>query len=115
MTLILTIHVLLALALVGIILIQRSEGGLGSGFGGGGDFMAPRGAANLLTRATAILAAAFIGVSLLITTMVEDRRDRESIIDELTPGEEAPPPEVAPVETLPTNNSSPVNSPPIEE
>ena len=53
----LVIHLLIASALVGMVLIQRSEGGaLGMG-GGGGGFMTGRGAANLLTRITAGLAA----------------------------------------------------------
>ena len=106
-----TIHVLVALVLIGIILLQRSEGGLGSGFGGGGDFLSPRGTANLLTRATAILALMFIATSLVITTMVEDRRERGSIIDdaeEEAPLSTEPPPTVepiTPVETAPVEQS----------
>ena len=59
---ILVIHLLIAAALVGVVLIQRSEGGgLGIGGGGGsGGFMSTRGTANLLTRTTAILAGAFM-------------------------------------------------------
>lgn len=110
-----TIHVLLALALIGIILLQRSEGGLGSGFGGGSDFLSPRGTANLLTRTTAILAAGFIVTSLLITMIVEDRRDRGSIIDELGIEETASPPQsVDPVTTAPVT-TAPVTTAPIEE
>jgi preprotein translocase subunit SecG len=57
-TIILILHLMVAVALVGLVLVQRSEGGaLGIG-GGGGGFMTGRGAANLLTRMTAILAAA---------------------------------------------------------
>jgi protein translocase SecG subunit len=55
MTLLLVVHILLALALTGVILVQRSEGGA-LGIGGGGGFMTARGQANLLTRTTAILA-----------------------------------------------------------
>jgi len=62
-TLVLTVHILIALALIGVVLLQRSEGGgLGIGGGGGGaggGFMTARGTANLLTRVTAILAACF--------------------------------------------------------
>ena len=60
-TLVLTIHILIALALIGSVLLQRSEGGgLGIGGGGaGGGFMTARGTANLMTRVTAILAASF--------------------------------------------------------
>lgn len=67
-TVIIVIHLMVVLALVGVILIQRSEGG-GLGIGGGSGFMTARGAANALTRATAILAAAFfvtaLGLSIL--------------------------------------------------
>ena len=58
-TLVLTIHILIALGLVITVLLQRSEGGgLGIG-GGGGGFMTARGTANLLTRLTTILAVGF--------------------------------------------------------
>jgi preprotein translocase subunit SecG len=70
-TVLLVIHLMIAAALVGVVLLQRSEGGaLGIG-GGGGGFMTGRGAANLLTRATAVLAGLFfltsIGLTLLAT------------------------------------------------
>ena len=60
-TLVLTIHILIALGLVITVLLQRSEGGgLGIGGGGaGGGFMTARGTANLLTRLTTILAVGF--------------------------------------------------------
>ena len=62
----LIIHVLIAAALTGVILMQRSEGGaLGIGGGGPGGMMSGRGAANLLTRVTMILGALFIGNSIL--------------------------------------------------
>jgi len=69
----LVIHLILALALIGVILIQRSEGGalgIGGGGGGGGGmsgFMTGRATANLLTRATAILAAGFFLTSMALT------------------------------------------------
>ena len=64
-TVLLVIQILIAIALVGVILIQRSEGG-GLGIGGGtaGGFMTTRGTANLLTRATAIMAGLFFLTSL---------------------------------------------------
>jgi preprotein translocase subunit SecG len=56
----LTVQIVLCLALIGVILLQRSEGGaLGMGGGGGGGFMTARGAGDLLTRTTAILATLF--------------------------------------------------------
>ena len=65
-TVIIVIHLMVVLALVGVVLLQRSEGG-GLGIGGGSGFMTARGASNALTRATAILAAAFFATSLLLT------------------------------------------------
>src|SRR5215510_12664691 len=68
-TVLLVSHIMIALALIGVVLLQRSEGGaLGIG-GGGGGFMTGRGAANLLTRVTAGLAAAFFVTSLLLSLM----------------------------------------------
>src|SRR5262245_40329829 len=65
----LVIHLMVASALVAVVLWQRSEGGaLGIG-GGGGGFLTGRGQANLLTRATAALAAAFFVTSLLLTIL----------------------------------------------
>ena len=55
---VIVIHLMLVLALIGVVLLQRSEGG-GLGIGGGGGFMTSRGTANVLTRATAILAGLF--------------------------------------------------------
>ncbi|TIT37225.1 MAG: preprotein translocase subunit SecG, partial [Mesorhizobium sp.] len=51
-TVLIVIHLMVVLALVGVVLLQRSEGG-GLGIGGGSGFMTARGAANALTRATA--------------------------------------------------------------
>ena len=75
---ILAIHLLLALSLIGVILIQRSEGGgLGiGGSGGGGGFMTSRGTANLLTRATAGLAAAFMVTSLALAILAGGHSQR---------------------------------------
>src|SRR5690606_31383884 len=68
MTLILVVHVLLALALTGVILVQRSEGGA-LGIGGGGGFMSARGQANLLTRTTAVLAVLFFVTSIALALL----------------------------------------------
>jgi preprotein translocase subunit SecG len=65
-TVLIVIHLMVVLALVGVVLLQRSEGG-GLGIGGGSGFMTARGAANALTRATAILAAAFFVTSLTLS------------------------------------------------
>lgn len=61
---------MITIALVGLVMVQRSEGGaLGIGGGGGGGFMTARGAANLLTRMTAVLAAAFFATSILLAIL----------------------------------------------
>ena len=77
------IHVLIALALVGVVMLQKSEGGaLGMGGGGMSGFMTGRSTANLLTRTTAILAALFFGTSILLVVIGNSTRAPRSIIDE---------------------------------
>src|SRR5262245_13938859 len=83
----LIIHLMIAAALVGVVLLQRSEGGA-LGIGGGGGFMTGRGAANFLTRVTASLAAAFFATSLLLTLMASRSTTPGSIFD--SPGTAAP-------------------------
>ena len=81
MTFLLVVHILLALALIGVILVQRSEGGaLGMG-GGGGGFMTARGQANLLTRTTAILATLFICTSIALAILAGGHSKPRSILD----------------------------------
>ena len=98
-TLVLTIHILIALALIGSVLLQRSEGGGlgigGGGAGGGGGFMTARGTANLMTRVTAILAAAFFATSLLLAILAGSQRESVSIVDEVI--SETPAPASGPV------------------
>lgn len=93
-TLVLTIHILIALALVGSVLLQRSEGGgLGIGGGGGGaggGFMTARGTANLMTRLTAILAACFFATSIILAIMAGAGRETVSIVDEVIKDTPAP-------------------------
>ena len=73
------IHLMLVLALIGAVLLQRSEGG-GLGIGGGGGFMTNRGTANVLTRATAILAGLFFATSLLLSILAGVNRKPTTII-----------------------------------
>lgn len=82
-TIVLIVHLLLAIALVGIILLQRSEGGdlLGAG-GSMSGFLTGRGRANLLTRSTAILAALFIVTSLALAKLAPRGHPTESILQE---------------------------------
>ncbi len=66
---VLVIHMFLALAIIGLVLLQRSEGGglgIGGGGGGLGGLASPKGTANILTRATAFCAAAFFCTSLVL-------------------------------------------------
>jgi preprotein translocase subunit SecG len=88
----LAIHVLIALALIGVVLLQRSEGGaLGIGGGGGGmsGFMTARGSANLLTRVTAVLAALFMATSLALVILGGTHTGR-SFVDRPSPATTAP-------------------------
>src|ERR1700693_6203999 len=85
------IHVLIALALIGVVMLQKSEGGaLGMGGGGMSGFMTGRSTANLLTRTTAILAAAFFATSILLVVLNNSVRAPRSIIDEGGPLPTAP-------------------------
>ncbi len=78
-TFVLVVHSLLAVALVSVILMQKSEGGaLGIG-GGPGGLMSARGAGNLLTKATGWLAAIFIGTSLALAILAAQGRDVSAI------------------------------------
>jgi preprotein translocase subunit SecG len=81
-TVLLIIHTLIAAALVGLILLQKSEGGaLGMG-GGPGSFMTGRGAANVLTRSTTILGAAFFLTSISLSILAAMGNERSSVIFE---------------------------------
>ena len=99
------VHLAIALALVGVILLQKSEGGaLGMGGGGSGlgGLFSPRGAADTLTRTTAILAALFFLTCLALNLLaLHGRGPKTSILD--TPS--------APGTTAPVKPSSPVGAP----
>lgn len=84
-------YLLIVLALIAVILLQRSEGG-GLGMGGNaGGLMTVRGSANLLTRTTAILAALFFVTAIGLTIMSELNRTTSDILDSAAaPGEAAP-------------------------
>ena len=100
-TVLIVVHLIIVLALVGVVLLQRSEGGgLGLGGGGGGGvsgFMTGRGQANALTRATAILAGLFFVTSLTLSVMASFNRAPRSILDN-APGATAPAGQSAPAE-----------------
>jgi len=80
---ILIIHLLLALGLIAVVLMQRSEGGgLGMGSGGGG-VMSGRSAATALSKVTWVLAAAFICTSISMTIIASQNSAGTSVIDRL--------------------------------
>ena len=85
LTFFIVIHLMIVLAMCGLVLLQKSEGGgLGIGSSGGGGFMSSRGTTNVLTRSTAILAACFFGTSLLLSVIAGWNRNPASIVR--TPG-----------------------------
>ncbi len=122
-TVLLIIHLFVTLALIGVVLIQRSEGG-GLGIGssqGMGSFMSGRGTANLLTRATAILAALFLSLSMVLALLNRGTTGVSKSIFDLPsssapapsgPAAEAPKPGAAapaPVPAAPQGPSAPTN------
>jgi preprotein translocase subunit SecG len=76
---VIVIHLMLVLALIGVVLLQKSEGG-GLGIGSTGGFMTSRGTANVLTRATAILAGLFFATSLILSILAGMNRKPSSIL-----------------------------------
>ncbi|TIU29347.1 MAG: preprotein translocase subunit SecG [Mesorhizobium sp.] len=123
-TVLIVVHLMVVLALVGVVLLQRSEGG-GLGIGGGSGFMTARGAANALTRATAILAAAFFATSLTLSIVARygekpiDILDRvpaadgagKGVLDQL-PGTTAPTPPSGNTAPTPPSGNDAATTPP---
>jgi preprotein translocase subunit SecG len=85
-TVIIVIHLMIVAAMIGLVLLQKSEGGgLGMG-GGGGGFLTSRGTSNVLTRTTAILAAMFFATSLVLSILAGwDRKPRSILQDPSAP------------------------------
>src|SRR5262245_22709573 len=112
---ILAAHLLLACALIGIVLLQKSEGGLGGlggGGGGMGGFMTSRGTANLLTKTTRWLAAGFMATSLALAWLATHASQPRSILEPTTteaPAVPQPPQPEAPANsgTTPSQSSAP--------
>ncbi len=114
-SIILILHLLIAIGLVGVVLLQRSEGGAlgmgggGSGGGGGmGGLMSGRTASDVLTRTTAILATLFMITSLLLAILAGSARESKSILDqpvtESEPSSSSPSIPQAPSIPLPSNS-----------
>lgn len=84
---ILTVHLILALLLIGVVLLQRSEGGgLGMGGGGGGGVMTGRQAANALSKFTWLLAVGFLITSITLTVIAARNATGGSVLDQLDIG-----------------------------
>src|SRR3954452_22249590 len=78
-TVIIVIHLMIVAGLIGVVLLQKSEGG-GLGIGNTGGFLTSRGTANVLTRETAVLAAAFFTTSLILSILAGFHRNPGSIL-----------------------------------
>jgi preprotein translocase subunit SecG len=104
------IHVGIALALIGVILLQKSEGGaLGMGGGGMSGFMTGRSTANLLTRTTGILAIAFFVTSVGLVVLSNRSGAPRSLLDHGAPTtQEAPAPTPPPAPAPPAEPSAPL-------
>ncbi|MGI4733210.1 MAG: preprotein translocase subunit SecG [Janthinobacterium lividum] len=101
-TVLLIVHAVIAAALVTVILLQKSEGG-GLGMGGSpSGLMSARGAADFLTRATAVLAAAFIGFSILLAVLASTRHSVGAIDTSLARRPSAQPATTQPLPAEPT-------------
>ena len=101
-TVLIVFHLMIVVALVGSVLLQRSEGGA-LGVGGGGGFMTGRGQANALTRATAILAGLFFVTSLALSIIASYSRAPKSILDTAAP------------HSQPAGQGAPAGSNPLEQ
>jgi preprotein translocase subunit SecG len=100
------IHVAVALALVGVVLLQKSEGGaLGMGGGGMSGFMTGRSTGNLLTKATMILAGAFFATSVLLVVLSTRTQGPRSLIDQGPPSTQETP--AVPTPALPATPPEP--------
>lgn len=86
---ILIVHLLLALSLIGVVLLQRSEGG-GLGIGGGGGAMTGRAPASPLGKVTWALAIAFIATSMTLTILAAAGSEGASVVDRLQDRPAAP-------------------------
>ena len=85
-TVLIVIHLMVVSAMIGVVLLQKSEG-VGLGIGSTGGFLSSRGTANVLTRTTAILALAFFSISLMLSILAGMERKPQSVIN---PGASAP-------------------------
>jgi preprotein translocase subunit SecG len=95
-TVVIVIHLMVVVAMIGFIMLQKSEGG-GLGIGSTGGFLTSRGTANVLTRATAFLAMAFFATSLVLSIIAGHQRKPTSILQQQQPAAPAAPGAPAPL------------------
>jgi preprotein translocase subunit SecG len=117
-TLAVVFHVLLAVAIIGIVLLQRGKGAdAGAGFGAGasGTVFGARGSASFLSRTTAVLATLFFLTSLGLTFLFSQQKEATSVVDTVTQAAPEPVTTPAPLPSLPatpaTDNTAPVAAP----
>jgi preprotein translocase subunit SecG len=83
-TVLIVVHLMIVIALVAVILLQRSEGGaLGIGGGSGGNFLSGRGQANVLTRTTTFLAIGFFATSIALTIVARVSDTPETLLERI--------------------------------
>lgn len=80
---ILVVHLILAICLIGVVLLQRSEGG-GLGMGGGGGAMTGRQAATALSKLTWLFATAFLVTSITLTIIAAQNSSTGSVVDRVS-------------------------------
>ena len=95
-------QLIITLCLIGVVLLQRSEGG-GLGMGGGGGVMTGRQAANAMTKVTWALGAAFLANAILLTVLSAAESGSSSVLDRLDPAAEESAPASNP--SLPTGDA----------
>jgi preprotein translocase subunit SecG len=95
-TVIIVIHLMIVASLIGVVLLQKSEGG-GLGIGSSAGFMTSRGTANVLTRATAILAGLFFATSLILSILAGMNRKPATILQGGQPAAPSAPGPAAPL------------------
>jgi len=81
--LLLILEIIVSVLLIGVVLLQQSEGGVLGVGGGPSGFMTARGAGNLMTRVTWILAATFFALALILTILAGRERGASSVVDRL--------------------------------
>lgn len=107
-TVLMVVHIIIIVALIGFVLLQKSDGGgaLGMGSSSSGGFMTARGTANFLTRTTAILAALFFASTLILALVFKGSQKTKSILTQEVTTSAPTAPEAAPVK--PVAPSAPV-------